>query len=51
MRQRTFNGYSDTDWQKASGQGCGLSTILLVSRAKGHLAAIAVDRELIAIQL
>ncbi|HWL73170.1 MAG TPA: hypothetical protein VNQ74_04815 [Burkholderiaceae bacterium] len=32
-------------------QGCGLSTILLVSRAKGHLAAIAVDREVIAIQI
>jgi hypothetical protein len=50
MRQRTFNGYSETDWQKASGQGCGVSIILPVSGVKGHPAAVAVDREVIAIQ-
>jgi hypothetical protein len=50
MRQRTFNGYSETYWGKRrASSSCGLLIILLVLRAKGHLDRIAVDRELIAI--
>src|SRR5689334_10693644 len=38
MRQRTFNGYSETYWGKRrASSSCGLLIILLVLRAKGHL--------------